>query len=482
MLEEELQLVIRRRDSVNCDGSEQCRITKIRNKIESLKKEIRKKQQHALHAKKHRDSFKSKIDAVCIKNPGASDVLKLRSEPGRPRLEEKQPELLKTIIDLAMFGASAEERRRSEALRSCRTLTDLHSRLGELGYQISRSGTYIRLLPRRYNSLEGKRHVTTVPVKLSRPEADHHKAHADQQFCITTIRSMETIASILGPSQVGFISQDDKARVPIGLTAANKQAPLLMHVEYRVSLPDHDWVLAAKHKLIPSVYAGCVIKENAIGRPESVTYSGPTYISIRSGKHSSSTAWTHAVDFEKLTTLDIFGEIMRADNGGLKPVMMISSDGGPDENPRYPKVIAHSINHFIKYDLDAIFLFTNAPGRSAFNRVERRMAPLSRELSGVILPHDTYGSHLDGSGRTVDLAVEQQNFRKAGEVLAEIWSSVLIDGKTVFAEYVEPNATAECFVPNMPSPEWCSKHVRQSQYFLQVVTQFPLFYSKCHRI
>lgn len=88
-----------------------------------------------------------------------------------------------------------------------------------------------------------------MSVKLSRPEVDHQrritKAHPDQQFCIATIRSLEIIASILGP-QVIFISQDDKARVPIGLTAANKQAPRLMHVEYRVSLSDHDWMLAAK--------------------------------------------------------------------------------------------------------------------------------------------------------------------------------------------------------------------------------------------
>lgn len=48
-----------------------------------------------------------------------------------------------------------------------------------------------------------------------------------------------------------FLSQDDKARVVIGLAAANKQAPILMHVEYKVSLPDHDWVVAQRHKLIP---------------------------------------------------------------------------------------------------------------------------------------------------------------------------------------------------------------------------------------
>lgn len=94
-----------------------------------------------------------------------------------------------------------------------------------------------------------------------------------------------------------FISQDDKARVPIGITAATKQAPLLMHVHYKVSLPDHDWGVANRHKLIPSVYAGCLINSNAMGKPEAVTYSGPTYISIRSGKHSASTASSHAEDY-----------------------------------------------------------------------------------------------------------------------------------------------------------------------------------------
>ena len=52
-----------------------------------------------------------------------------------------------------------------------------------------------------------------------------------------------------------------------------------------------------------------------------------------------------------------------------------SVDGGPDENPRYQKTIACAIDYFHTYDLDAFFLVTNAPGRSAFSRVERRMAP-----------------------------------------------------------------------------------------------------------
>ena len=191
LLEAELDVVIRRRDSISLDGKEQAQISKLRKDIDSKKEELHKKQLHSLHSKEHRESQKSKLDIVCIQNPDVAKALTLRKEPGCPRLEESQPELLNTIVELAMFGASAEERRRCEIMRTCRTLSDLYTRLQELGFNISRSGIYIRLLPKRYNTLEGKRHVTTVPVKLSRPEADHHKAHPDQHFCTSTVRTLE---------------------------------------------------------------------------------------------------------------------------------------------------------------------------------------------------------------------------------------------------------------------------------------------------
>jgi hypothetical protein len=53
------------------------------------------------------------------------------------------------------------------------------------------------------------------------------------------------------------------------------------------------------------------------------------------------------------------------------------------------------------------------------------MAPLSKELSGVILPYDLYGSHLNSSNKTVDKALELKNFAAAGQSLAEIWSAMV---------------------------------------------------------
>lgn len=86
-----------------------------------------------------------------------------------------------------------------------------------------------------------------------------------------------------------------------------------MHLEYKVTLPDHDWVVAARHKLIPSVYAGICIEDGKIidGDPKHITYSGPTYVAIRSGKHSSSNASTHAFDLRHLFELAEFDDILK---------------------------------------------------------------------------------------------------------------------------------------------------------------------------
>ncbi|KAJ8867174.1 hypothetical protein PR048_033038 [Dryococelus australis] len=345
----ELDLTERRKMSLVADGTELHTILYAKHVSSGGKLMVMKRssslRKNRVYAMKHRENKKQKIIELCSKNPDAAKSLTPRAGPGRPCLEEEQSELLKAVVYLAMFGASAEERRRCEIVRTVHTLSELTDKLIELGFNISRSATYIRLLPRRTDTREDKRHVVAVPVKLSRPEADHHKAHQDQYLCVASIRSLETVT-------------DDKARVPTGLIAANKQAPLVMHVEYKVSLPDHDFVIASRHKLISSLYALCEVKPKEMGRPEAVSYK-------------------------------------------QRPVLIISSDGGPDENPRYRKVIAHAVEHLKKYDLDAIFIETNAPGRSAFNRVERRMAPLSQELTGVVLPHDSFGARLDSNGRTV---------------------------------------------------------------------------------
>ena len=79
-----------------------------------------------------------------------------------------------------------------------------------------------------------------------------------------------------------FHPQDDKAKVPIVLTTGNKQAPMLMHMKCQVILPDHDFVLAPKQKLIPFVIDDVKFVKSKDLTNDAVTYSGATYIGIRS--------------------------------------------------------------------------------------------------------------------------------------------------------------------------------------------------------
>ena len=152
--------------------------------------------------------------------------------------------------------------------------------LNREGYDLKRSSVYLHLLPRNAKTIEGKRHINTAPVKLLTAQNSKHADHISQYFARSSIRSLEEIATVLGPDEVIFHSMDDKAKVPIGVTAANKQTPLLMHMEYQVTLPDHDFVVGSKHKLIPSVIGDMKVGKSKDLTNDGVTYSGPTYIAI----------------------------------------------------------------------------------------------------------------------------------------------------------------------------------------------------------
>ena len=65
------------------------------------------------------------------------------------------------------------------------------------------------------------------------------------------------------------------------------------------------------------------------------------------------------------------------------------------------------------------------------------MANLSKDTSGVILPFDAYGTHLDASNKIVTMELEMKNFKAAGEILAEIWLESIINGHLVKMAYID---------------------------------------------
>ena len=81
---------------------------------------------------------------------------------------------------------------------------------------------------------DGKHHVHTVPVKLCRPQNNQRKPHIDAHFAMASVKYARGLAELFSDEHVFFLSQDDKARVLIGLPVSEKQDVMLMHLEYKV--------------------------------------------------------------------------------------------------------------------------------------------------------------------------------------------------------------------------------------------------------
>jgi hypothetical protein len=132
---------------------------------------------------------------------------------------------------------------------------------------------------------------------------------------------------------------------------------------------------------------------------------------------------------------------------------------------RFPNTLECAISIFKKFGLDAFIHGVNAAGLSAFNPGERRMAPLTRFLTALLLNHETYGSHLK-NGKTVDIPLEIRNFYATMDVLSETWNGKMIDNYPVHCKPVEMGSK---FTPEPSDPIWIAKHVKQFRYGYQIV-------------
>ena len=262
---------------------------------------------------------------------------------------------------------------------------------------------------------------------------------------------------------------DDKCKVALGIAAATKQTPILMRTEARVRLPDHDFVVADRHKLNPSVISLHDITPNKFADPSAVSYKGHTFINIRSVKHDTVTAYDHGCDVLQMfnNTQDLKPTLWCPT--GPKPVLLVRQDGGLDGNiTTYPAVITWS-DIFVRLDLDLLVVSMSASGASAHNAVERRMSGLSLLMIGCVFPLDHYGSHLDENGNTIDLELERRNFKKAGQDLAQLWSRWTIDGCKTIAECVEPTTREQKKSKfTVRDAKWRSDHVRHGKYTLVI--------------
>lgn len=136
-LESQLNVLLQTRDALPTDVINK-EVVKKQHELRGAKKTLKRLQDNAKHQKKHRAKLKTKLNKIAALGPECANILKMHDNPGRPSLDESQSGINELILELAMFGSGADERRRSECIRSVKTLDDLHGALLKQGFEISR--------------------------------------------------------------------------------------------------------------------------------------------------------------------------------------------------------------------------------------------------------------------------------------------------------------------------------------------------------
>ena len=76
-------------------------------------------------------------------------------------------------------------------------------------------------------------------------------------------------------------------------------------------MPDHDFAVGSKHKLIPSVIGEITVVKNKDLPNDTLSYSVPTNITIRSTMHSGISAFYNPRDMNKVLSLPEFTDSFR---------------------------------------------------------------------------------------------------------------------------------------------------------------------------
>jgi len=287
------------------------------------------------------------------------------------------------------------------------------------------------------------------------------KPHIDEHYCLASVKAARVFAEVFADEAI-IISQDDKAKVGLGIPAVGRTFKTIQTVNEPVIVEDHDFPVGSKMKLIPSVYLVINPADSS-----NTLRTGQLSIFIRPEYFIGTSLTTHMVDLESIVSNEEVSITLKKE-GKVRPIWILLVDGGPDENPKHMKNIIQYAHLFRALDLDYLTIRTHAPGQSAYNLVERSMASLSAKLAGITLPVGEFGSHLNSQGNVVDEELARRNFEYSGKKLRDIWKRDDIHGKPVMVEYVDQEKHPFDNTEPLISWEWIENHTQICRYSLDI--------------
>ena len=77
------------------------------------------------------------------------------------------------------------------------------------GYDLSRSSVYLQLLPKRKNSMEGKRYTKVEKVKLCHAQPMQRSKNPDRWFAVAYMYHVESFSILMGAEKVAILGKCD---------------------------------------------------------------------------------------------------------------------------------------------------------------------------------------------------------------------------------------------------------------------------------
>lgn len=147
-----------------------------------------------LSSARYRQRKKQSVETICSIDPEVAAELSKHYKPATLRVQRDNtcPDLIQTLEEIARIGRAADTNHRLINVQPCTSLDELRSKIKERGYEIRRSSSFYRyervtsfspprilsrLIPSGIFTQDGKRHVTSGPVRLRRLQGVEQAKH-----------------------------------------------------------------------------------------------------------------------------------------------------------------------------------------------------------------------------------------------------------------------------------------------------------------
>ena len=146
------------------------------------------------------------------------------------------------------------------------------------------------------------------------------KSHTDEHYCLASVKAARIFAEVFADETI-IISQDDKAKIGLGIPAVGRTFKTMQTVSEPVSIEDHDFPTGSKMKLIPSVY----LVIDPVDSNDALR-SGQLAIFVRPEYFVGTTSSTHMSDLQSIVANQHFVRALTK-NGQVRPIWVLLVDG-----------------------------------------------------------------------------------------------------------------------------------------------------------